>query len=151
MTRSRGQARVHRLSLAIMAGFLLWMVGLSTVYYAVESWRRPIWAVIGFSAAAVVLVGARLHRPRRAWAWLALSAGMATYIVADFLKYGMTPDPNHGQPLTIGAHVGYLAFFVLVAVALTAFAHWSVGSGRASILDALTLIAAVGVVSWTQL
>ncbi|GIG56200.1 hypothetical protein Lfu02_05720 [Longispora fulva] len=138
-------------SRAVSSVFVAWVTLLTATYYLAEPVRRPLWVLIGFSAATAVLVGVRRNRPRHPGLWWLLAAGMALFVAADIVT------PLFGRPwrslgtTSLLVDIFYLSVLVSFATALSGFARWSAGTGRASVLDGLTLIAAAGTISWTLL
>ncbi|WP_412543300.1 EAL domain-containing protein [Longispora sp. K20-0274] len=132
-------------------GFGCWIALLTATYYLVEPARRPLWVLIGFSAAGAVVVGVRRYRPARRRYWLALAAAMALFVAADLVTPFLGRQWRSLGPESLFVDVFYLGVFAGAAVALTGFARWSAGSGRASLLDGLALVSAAGVISWTLL
>jgi diguanylate cyclase (GGDEF)-like protein len=96
------------------------------------------WSGVALLAAGAILLGLRLHRPRRRWPWLVLAlailisgAGDAVYI-----------QVQAGAPLQLVgvANVLYLAMFVATASALLRFARsGSSGVEQAGLADAITV------------
>ncbi len=139
----------------LMAGYGISMAVLTAAFYFLFDplkpiWHTILWAVIGVTSAAAVLLGVYIHRPRRMSAWvlqaaaiLALAAGDVTYLhPRDVLKQ---PDPF---PSLADAFY-LLGFFPLLVAGLLSLARsGSAHKDRASLVDALTLTAGVGLLSW---
>ena len=75
------------------ACFVVWMVALTALFYAMPQWSMVTWAAIGLSGAAAVLVGIRLHRPSRR-PWFLLSGVLASFTAGD-TTYNILVDYLH--------------------------------------------------------
>ncbi|WP_018349418.1 putative bifunctional diguanylate cyclase/phosphodiesterase [Longispora albida] len=128
-----------------------WLALLAIVYYAAEPARRTLWVVIGFSAAAAVVIAVRRYRPERPVLWWMLAAGMALFVAADLATplLGRQWRSQGAESLFIDAF--YIGVLICLGAALSGFAHYSAGWGRASLLDGLALLSAAGLISWTML
>src|SRR4051794_31364801 len=83
---------------------------LAAVYFATDS--ALSYNIAGLGAAAAILVGIWLHRPRAWLAWGLVAAGQAIWSVADFIWYLFEdefPSPADGI---------YLAGYAAVAVGI---------------------------------
>jgi hypothetical protein len=105
----------------------------------------------GLSASLAILVGARLYRPRPALAWYLFAAGTFTVVVAD-LVFVVTEDSTPGARFPSLADALYLVSYLFMVYGL-----WFIirrrgpGSHRASLIDALLVATAVGLLAWTLL
>ena len=79
----------------------LWylLAGLAAVaaYYLLPDGllRSAVYAAIGFSAAAAILVGARIHRPSRRLPWQLMAYGLALWAVADYHRGRLRRRARH--------------------------------------------------------
>ncbi len=105
----------------------------------------------GLSASLAILAGARLYRPRPALAWYLFAAGTFTVVVAD-LVFVLTEDASPEARFPSLADALYLVSYLFMVYGL-----WFVirrrgpGSHRASLIDALLVATAVGLLAWTLL
>jgi diguanylate cyclase (GGDEF)-like protein/PAS domain S-box-containing protein len=136
-----------------LALYLAWVVALTTIYYVEPAWGVTIWALIGVTGAVAVGTGVRRNRPRHARPWLMIAGSMLSYAVADTVAEVMNPAAGGNQghtPLVVD--ITYLVTGVLLITGLIGLVRAAnMGRDRTSLLDALTLTAAVGLVSWIYL
>ncbi len=137
----------------LMTGYGISMAALIAAFYFLydpdkPTWHTILWAVIGVTSAAAVLIGVYIHRPRRMSAWVLLAGGVLALTAGDVTYYIIeleTPDPF---PSWADA-IYLLGFFPLLAAGLLSLARsGSAHKDRASLVDALTLTAGVGLLSW---
>ncbi|WP_229070384.1 bifunctional diguanylate cyclase/phosphodiesterase [Actinoplanes sp. DH11] len=133
---------------AVRACFAAWIVALTGLYYALPDAHLYTWAALGYSCAAMVLVGVRLHRPSRRLPWYLISVALVSFT---------TGDSWYNLVLALGRTPGFpgLAdlFFVLVYPLLTAglliFVRARSGGGdKAALLDALVPTVGLGLLAW---
>jgi diguanylate cyclase (GGDEF)-like protein/PAS domain S-box-containing protein len=126
------------------------MTALSALWLAVPPWHTVVWALIGVSGAAAVLLGVRRHRPRRRILWLALGLGMLAYVGADTTSDIMNRVYGAAMPFPSVVDVIYLGLvFPLLGGGLYGLARsGSTGRDRAATLDALIMTAGLALLSW---
>ncbi len=137
----------HRL----LAGYAAWMAALVVVYYARPGLRTETWGLIGLTGAAAIVAGVILNRPARKTPWLLLAvaqasfaAGQVSFLVAELIGKQL-PFPSFADVL-------YLATYPLYAAALLIFIRWRTPDrDRRSLIDAMTLTAGLGLLSWLYL
>jgi diguanylate cyclase (GGDEF)-like protein/PAS domain S-box-containing protein len=137
----------HRL----LVGYTAWMVVLTAVYYVRPGLRTETWGLIGLTGAAAIVAGVILNRPARKTPWLLLAvaqasfaAGQVSFLVAELIGKQL-PFPSFADVL-------YLATYPLYAAALLIFIRWRTPDhDRRSLIDALTLTAGLGLLSWLYL
>lgn len=109
------------------------------------------YAVISGSGAAAIVLGVRLHRPRRRTPWWCLAVGQALYAAADIVFYlcrqvlGIETYPFYDDLL-------YLAFYPTLAAGLVLFVRARApGWDLPSIIDSLIISIVAGLLLWTYL
>jgi signal transduction histidine kinase len=119
----------------------------------VSGWVPEIFCYVGFgvTASLAILVGARLYRPRPALPWYLFAAGTFTVVVADFV-FVLAEDLSPKVRFPSLADALYLVAYLFMVCGL-----WLIirrrgpGSHRASLVDALLVATAVGLLAWTLL
>ncbi|HWG99710.1 MAG TPA: diguanylate cyclase, partial [Pilimelia sp.] len=135
-----------RVALTAYAG---WMALLTAGFFALPAGQMLIWAAIGLSSAAAIVLGTRRHRPRRAGPWLSMAVGVVLFAAGDTAYNVLTEFLGQQNPFPSVADVLYLAMFPFVAGGLVALARSGVsGRDRASLIDALTLSLGAFLLSW---
>src|SRR3954453_2005895 len=70
---------------AARACFGAWIVVLTAVYYAFPGSHLGTWALLGYSSAAMVVLGVRLNRPARKLPWYLIAAALVFFTTGDTL------------------------------------------------------------------
>ena len=135
----------------VRACFGGWLLVLTALYYALPGLHVFTWGLIGFSCAAVVVVGVRRHRPARALPWYLIAVALAFFVSGDTIYYAQMaldlPAPFPGP-----SDVLYLLVYPLLAAAFTLFIRARSGDGnRSALLDALVPTVSLGLLSWVYL
>ncbi|MBG0562414.1 GGDEF domain-containing protein [Actinoplanes sp. NEAU-A11] len=124
-------------------------MALTGLYYALPDTHLYTWAALGYSCAAMVLVGVRLNQPARRAPWYLISAALACFTTGDSwnnLVLAMGREPAFPGVADL--------FFVLVYPLLTGGllmfvrARSGGGTNRAALLDALVPTVGLGLVAW---
>ncbi|MFC7529644.1 putative bifunctional diguanylate cyclase/phosphodiesterase [Actinoplanes sp. GCM10030250] len=131
------------------ACFGAWILVLTGVYYALPGAHLYTWAALGYSCAAMVLVGVRLNQPERKAPWYLISAALACFTTGDtwynlVLALGDQPDfPGF-------ADLFYLLVYPLLTAGLLMFIRARAGGGtnRGALLDALVPTVGLGLLAW---
>lgn len=134
---------------AVRTLFGAWIAALTTAYYVVPGGQVYAWALIGFSGAAVVLLGVRLNRPARRLPWYLIAAALVCFTTGDTV-YNLIIALGREPAFPGVADVFYLLVYPLLTGAFLIFvrARSGDGSNRAALLDALVPTVGVGLVSW---
>jgi len=132
----------------LLIGYGLWMVALNILYYLFPGQKLVFWSLIGFSAAAAVLVGMLRNRPRRRTPWVLVSIALAVFTAGDTYYLVLTQIRHEVNPFPSFADILYLAMYPLLIVAMLLLPRSSTGRDRAGVLDALVLTAGFGLISW---
>src|SRR5262249_27544843 len=122
---------------------------LTVAYFAYPDQHLYLSTAFGLTGAAAIVVGVRLHRPAHPAAWWLLAAALTVYTfggtTADLRLLLLGPDaPHPSRAATLHAAIypiGGAGLMLLVR-------HRTGGRDRGSLLDALTLTVAVGLLSW---
>ncbi|MBM2616067.1 EAL domain-containing protein [Actinoplanes sp. LDG1-06] len=133
---------------AVRAAFGAWIVVLTAIYYAFPDAHLVTWALLGYSSAAMVLVGVRLNRPSRRLPWYLISAALIFFTTGDslynFILF-LGQEPTFPGPTDLL----YLAVYVLLTGGFLLFVRTRGGaSNRAALLDALVPTVGLGLLSW---
>ncbi|MBW6439982.1 EAL domain-containing protein [Actinoplanes hulinensis] len=122
---------------AVRACFGVWILALAGVYYAVPGSHLYIWAALGCSSAATVLLGVRMHRPERRLPWILISVALVLFTTGDIWN----------NPL---ADLFYLLAYPPLAAGLLLLARARGGgaANRAALLDALVPTVGLGLLAW---
>jgi diguanylate cyclase (GGDEF)-like protein/PAS domain S-box-containing protein len=132
--------------------FVVWMVALTALFYALPQWSMVTWAAIGLSGAAAVLVGIRLHRPSPRLPWFLLSGMLVSFTAGDTTYNILTEYLHQDDPFPSFADGFYLAVYPMLAAALLMLIRARSGArNRAALLDALLPTAGLGLLSWVFL
>src|SRR5581483_2312229 len=135
----------------VLGGYTAWMAALVAVYYLWPGVRTETWGLLGLSGVAAIVAGVVLNRPARKAPWLLLAMAQASFMAGQlsFLVAGLLGTQ---LPFPSFADVLYLATYPLYAAALLIFIRWRTPDrDRRSLIDALTLTAGLGLLSWIYL
>jgi diguanylate cyclase (GGDEF)-like protein len=111
-----------------------------------------LYQLLGFGAAAAILVGVRVNRPRVRTPWFVLAASMTLLSIGD-LWYSLYDLRWHREaPYPSPSDVPYLLGYVGVAIALVLFSRQRFpGRDVASLLDSLILATSCALLAWVYL
>ncbi|GGN62590.1 hypothetical protein GCM10010112_20950 [Actinoplanes lobatus] len=134
---------------AVRACFGVWILALAGVYYAVPDSHLFTWAALGYSSAAMVLVGVRKHRPQRRLPWILISLALVLFTTGDTwynLELVLGRDPGFPGP----ADLFYLLVYPPLAAGLLLLVRARGGgaANRAALLDALVPTVGLGLLAW---
>ncbi|CAL9612329.1 aminotransferase class I/II-fold pyridoxal phosphate-dependent enzyme [Streptomyces sp. enrichment culture] len=136
----------------LMAGFTAWVVVATVVYLAVPAACAPLWAAIGLSGVAAVVVGIRVNRPARTWPWWALAGGLLTFVAGDTYYNVMEEYFDASNPFPSPADALYLTTYPLFAVGLSGLIRYRCPDrDLPSLLDALIVTAGLALPVWVFL
>jgi diguanylate cyclase (GGDEF)-like protein len=115
-------------------------------------WQTGTNAAIGLGSVAGLVVGVKLHRPRRAGLWWMLAAGLCCIAAGD-LAYALYERVLHGEaPFPSLADALYLAGCPLIGVSMVLLVRTrTAGRDRVSWIDATIVACGFGLLSWTFL
>ncbi|GGM78878.1 putative bifunctional diguanylate cyclase/phosphodiesterase [Dactylosporangium sucinum] len=124
------------------------MAILVTANFALPGLHLVLWTAIGLASVAAILTGVRMHRPRRRAPWFLLAAAVGSFIAGDVTADVLT-RLLHRQGFPSMADFFYLTVYVLIAAALVwLYRLGVVRRDPASLFDALTLTAGLGLLSY---
>jgi diguanylate cyclase (GGDEF)-like protein/PAS domain S-box-containing protein len=135
----------------VLGAYTAWMAVLLAVYYLWPGLRTESWGLFGLSGVVAIVAGVVLNRPARKAPWLVLAVGQLSF-VAGQLSFLVAELVGKQLPFPSFADVLYLATYPLYAAALLIFIRWRTPDrDRRSLIDALTLTAGLGLLSWLYL
>jgi len=136
----------------VLSGYAAWVALLIAIYYVFDGLRIASWGLISLSAVAAIVTGLALNRPARKAPWILLAAGLACF-AAGQLSFLIAKQLQVTLPFPSFADVLYLSCYPLEAIGLLIFIYWRTpdGGDLRSLIDALTLTAGLGLLSWTFL
>ncbi|MET7401911.1 EAL domain-containing protein [Dactylosporangium sp. NPDC005572] len=124
------------------------MAILVTANFALPGLHLVLWTAIGLASVTAMLVGVHMHRPRRRAPWYLLAAAVGSFIAGDVTADVLT-RLLHRQGFPSAADFFYLTVYVLIAAALVwLYRLGVVRRDPASLFDALTLTAGLGLLSY---
>ena len=140
--RSMPLARVY-----LVAGLI------ATGLYFVLPWnslpQQLLYDAIGACSAAVVILGARIHRPRQLLPWYLFGAGLLAFSVGDVVFNLYAELWHRDPPVPSVADAFYLAGYPFLAVGLITFVLRMRGENRRfGVIDAALLTASFGLCQW---
>jgi len=108
--------------------------------------------VLGLSAVAAILVGARMHRPDQRLPWYLFAIAQTFFVVGDFLYYTAPGIFHYTANFPSAGDAFYITVYPLIIAGLLLLIHTrSPRRDLAALLDALIIGVGVGVVSWVYL
>lgn len=127
------------------------LVGILTVLWiSLPVLRTPLWALIGLSGVAAVVVGVRVHRPPHRRPWLVLAAGLLAFTAGATYSNAQEAYFSSPRPFPSPADAGYLVAYGLFAVGLSGLVRWR-GRDLPGLLDALVITAGLALPVWVYL
>ncbi|MGW8354487.1 aminotransferase class I/II-fold pyridoxal phosphate-dependent enzyme [Streptomyces wedmorensis] len=132
--------------------YLLAVTLLTVAYLLFPARHTVLWALIGLSGVAAILVGVHLHRPARRWPWLVLAAANLAFVGGDTTYNALEAFFGQTRPFPSVADALYLVTYPLFAVGLFGFIRYrAVGRDLGVVLDALILTSGLALLSWVNL
>ncbi|MEV6947149.1 PAS domain-containing protein [Streptomyces sp. NPDC051172] len=125
----------------LMAAHMALVAAATAVYLTVRTARGPVWAVIGLSGTAAVLIGSKVNRPAHRWPWWVLAAAPLTF-VAGGTYYNVVEEYFHASnPFPSPADASCLSTYPLLAIGLSGLVRYRwAGHDLPSPLDALIIL-----------
>ncbi|MFE1362760.1 putative bifunctional diguanylate cyclase/phosphodiesterase [Streptomyces anulatus] len=137
---------------ALMAGYVLLVVGLTAGYLMWPAAHAPLWALIGLAGAVAVLVGVRVHRPHCRWPWWVLAAALLLFAAGDTYYNVMEAYFSASNPFPSPADACYLLTYPLFTVGLLGLVRNRMeGRDVPGLLDALIITAGLTLPVWVFL
>ncbi len=136
----------------LMAAHIALVAAATAVYLSVPAARAPVWALIGLSGTAAVLIGSHVNRPAHRWPWWVLAAALLTFIAGD-TYYNVVEEYFHASnPFPSPSDAAYLSTYPLFAVGLSGLVRYRwAGHDLPSLLDALIITAGLALPVWVYL
>src|SRR5437879_10544241 len=115
--------------------------------------KGPTFSMIGISSMVAVLVGSRLHRPRRRLAWYLFAAGIAMFVLGDAFYYTLPQLLHRPAPSfpSTGDAFYLLVYPLLIAGVVVLIRQRNPGRDAVGLIDALIVSVALGLVAWVFL
>jgi diguanylate cyclase (GGDEF)-like protein/PAS domain S-box-containing protein len=135
----------------VLGGYVMWWAVLVALYYGLPGLRAETWGLIGLSGVSGIVAGVAINRPSRKLPWLLL-AGALTSFTAGQVSFLVAQLIGTQLPFPSFADVLYLLTYPLYTSGLLIFIWWRTPDrDRRSLIDALTLIAGLALLSWIYL
>ncbi|MEJ7582972.1 MAG: EAL domain-containing protein [Acidimicrobiales bacterium] len=127
-------------------GYLVATLPLAIAFFALPRYHLIFWGLLGWSAAAAVVVGVTRNRPRRRLPWLLVAAALATFVTGDVTYDLLTNLLGHRDPFPSVADVFYVATYPICACGLLGLVRArSRERNLGSLLDALIVAASCAI------
>ncbi|TVZ03810.1 EAL domain-containing protein [Trebonia kvetii] len=136
----------------VLSGYAVLVALLIGIYYSLGGGPRIVaWGLISLSGVAAIITGLVVNRPARKAPWILLAAALSCF-AAGQLTFLIAKQLQVALPFPSFADVLYLSCYPLYAAGLLIFIKWRTPDGDLrSLIDALTLTAGLGLLSWTFL
>ena len=132
----------------VLSGYAVWVALLIGLYYGLDGVRITAWGLISLSGILAIVAGLVINRPARKAPWILLAAGLSCF-AAGQMSFLLAKHLQVALPFPSFADVLYLSCYPLYAVGLLMFIYWRTPDGDLrSLIDALTLTAGLGLLSW---
>ncbi|MEV4411740.1 EAL domain-containing protein [Catellatospora sp. NPDC049609] len=119
------------------------------LFYAIRPWQVATWTVLGLSGAAAIVYGVHRNRPRERLPWLLMSGALVLFVIGDLFSALLNSDYLAPYEVPLVVDLCYLAMFALMSAGLLGLARsGSAVRDRAGVLDAITLLLALGLLAW---
>jgi diguanylate cyclase (GGDEF)-like protein/PAS domain S-box-containing protein len=133
----------------VMALYGVSMLALTAAFYAFPAWHLVLWSSLALSSAGAIAAGVLWHRPGYRTPWWLLAIAVTVFAAGDTTYNVLTTLLGQPNPFPSLADVFYLAMYPIMATGLVLFIrHRTGGRDRGSLLDALSLTAALALLSW---
>ena len=132
------------------ACFAAWIMVLTAIYYTFSGSHLYTWAAIGYSSAAMVVLGVRLNRPDHRLPWYLISAALVCFTTGDTV-YNVILAIGQEPAFPGVADIFYLLVYPLLTGGFLGLLRAREGGGggnRAALLDALVPTVGLGLLSW---
>ncbi len=129
------------------------LAALAYLLVGADGGKGPAFSMIGISSLVAILMGIRLHRPRRRLAWYLFAAGIAMFVLGDAFYYTL-PKLLHRPPPPFPStgDVFYLLVYpLLIAGVVVLIRQRNPRRDAVGLIDALIVSTALGLVAWVFL
>ncbi len=124
-------------------------LAITVAFYAFPAWHLVLWSALALSSAGAIAGGVLWHRPDYRTPWWLLTIAVTVFAAGDTTYNVLTTLLGQTNPFPSLADVFYLAMYPIMATGLVLFIrHRTGGRDRGSLLDALSLTAALALLSW---
>ncbi|MCW2599705.1 MAG: hypothetical protein JWM02_1534 [Frankiales bacterium] len=125
------------------------LAGLPVYCFAVSGVvQRAMFYGYGISSLLAIIVGVRVHRPRRRWPWVAFAGGLLLFAVGD-VAFDLYAEAGDAVPVPSAADFLYLAGYPVLAWGMVLLVRYRVrGADLTSALDGVMVALGVGVMAW---
>ncbi|MEV1285735.1 EAL domain-containing protein [Micromonospora sp. NPDC049679] len=125
----------------ILVGYAVLIGVLAAGVFVAPHWAAATWAAIGLTSAGGIALGVRRHGPARRSPWWLIAVAILAFAAGDTV-YALSAD-------SFLPDVFYLSMFPLLAVGLLGLTRASaLIRDRSNLLDVLTFVCAVALLSW---
>jgi diguanylate cyclase (GGDEF)-like protein/PAS domain S-box-containing protein len=131
----------------LLITFWIWIAVLACAYFLIGH-SVVVWAGIGLSSAAAVIVGVTLHKPRRRLPWLLLAVALVLLTAGDTTYLVLTQTLGQANPFPSLSDIFDLATYPFLIAALLLLPRSTRVRDRGGIFDALILTAGLGLLAW---
>ncbi len=133
----------------VLALYGVVMLALTAAFYAFPAWHLVLWSSLALSSAGAIATGVLWHRPTYRTPWWLLAIAVTVFAAGDTTYNVLTTLLGEANPFPSLADVFYLAMYPIMATGLVLLIrHRTGGRDRGSLLDALSLTAALALLSW---
>ena len=150
--RAVGVDRRVALSRGTVWAWYLVVGGVLTSLYALVppfAGSGPLINLLGFSSAAAIAVGIRLHKPKARLAWWLFVAGQFLFFLGDLYTYSYPRLFHVSVPFPSLGDASYLGVYPALMVGLLVLVRRrNPERDRAGVIDSLILTVGVGLISW---
>jgi diguanylate cyclase (GGDEF)-like protein/PAS domain S-box-containing protein len=139
-------------STRFLAWFAAWIVVLTVATEMYPEQHLYVWTTLGVSSAMVMIVGIHRNRPRRIGPWYLLAGAMLAQAIGDASVDVLVVVYHQDDPYPSIGDAFYLAMYVLIAAGMVQLYRLGVvRRDAASLIDALIVTSAVGLLLWIYL
>jgi len=137
---------------SILAWFGGWIAALSVANALYRDQHLYLWGALGLTSAIAMIIGVHRNRPRRLLPWYLLAGSLLAQALGDATLDVLVGYYHEEDPFPSVGDLFYLGMYVLIAAGMVRLYRLGVvRRDPASLIDALILTSAVGLVLWIYL